>query len=152
MLNNAQLIGHLGRDPIVQHLPNGDLVARLSIATSERWRDIATGERREATEWHRVSLFGRLAEVAQQYLKKGALVYVSGKIKHRKYTDSDGIERYTTDIHGNIMQMLGDGLRREREPGEDDDQEAPAARPGARHNSRPAPAGLDDMADDDIPF
>lgn len=151
MLNNAQLIGRLGQDPEVHYLASGDAVARLSVATTERWRDSQTGDRRETTEWHRVNLFGRLAEVAQQYLKKGALVYISGKIRYRKYTDRDGIERYATDIQGNIMQMLGDGMRREREPGEDD-QDAPPARQGGGRQGRHQPSTAPDDMDDDIPF
>lgn len=108
-VNKVILIGNLGVDPEVRYLPNGNAVANLRLATSENWRDKATGERRERTEWHRVSIFGKLAEVAQQYLHKGSKVYIEGQLRTRKWQGQDGQDRYTTevvvDINGS-MQML----------------------------------------------
>ena len=106
-LNKVILIGHLGRDPENRYLPSGEQVTSIAIATTDRWRDKATGEQREQTEWHRISFFGKLAEIAGQYLKKGSQVYVEGRIGTRKYTDRDGVERYQTQIIADTMQMLG---------------------------------------------
>ena len=106
MLNNAQIIGHLGRDPEVRYLPGGEAVANFSIATTEKWKDKATGEQREATEWHRVVLYKRLAEIAGQHLRKGTLVYIEGHLQTRKWTGKDGIERHTTEIVGDELRML----------------------------------------------
>ena len=106
-LNKVILIGHLGRDPETRYLPSGEQVTSIAIATTDRWRDKATGEQKEQTEWHRISFFGKLAEIAGQYLKKGSQVYVEGRIRTRKYTDREGIERYATEIIGDRMQMLG---------------------------------------------
>ncbi len=136
-LNKATIIGHLGRDPETRYLPSGEAVTNFSVATSKSWKDKQTGERREATEWHRISTFGKLAEIAGQYLLKGSLVYVEGEINTRKYTDSSGAEKYATEIRADTMKMLGP------KPQQDSQSE------------RPAPAtssgGFDDM-DDDIPF
>ena len=107
MLNQAQIIGHLGRDPEIRYLPSGEAVANFSIATTEKWKDKATGEQREATEWHRISTFGKLAEIAGEYLVKGSLVYIEGKINTRKYQDKNGVERTATEIRADTMQMLG---------------------------------------------
>lgn len=155
MLNQAQIIGYLGKDPEVRYMPSGDAVANFSIATSERWKDKQTGETREATEWHRINTFGKLAEIVGQYLHKGSLVFVQGKITTRKWTDKDGIERYSTEIKADSLKMLGG-----REGGEGG-QQAPQQRQAApQRQQRPsaqqqAPAssgsGFDDM-DDDIPF
>lgn len=106
-LNKVTLIGNLGNDPEIRYLPSGDAVANLSLATTESWRDKATGEQREATEWHRLTMFGRLAEIAGQYLKKGSQIYVEGSIQTKKYTDKDGIERYATGVKCTVMKMLG---------------------------------------------
>lgn len=106
-VNKVILIGNLGRDPEVRYMPSGDAVATLSVATTDTWKDKATGERKEQTEWHRVSFFGRTAEVCGQYLKKGSAVYVEGSLRTRKYTDKDGVEKYATEIRGDAMQMLG---------------------------------------------
>ena len=142
MLNQAQIIGRVGKDPEIKYTQTGDAIVNLSVATSERWKDKATGEQKEATEWHRVVFYGRLAEIAGEYLRKGSLVYVSGQIKTRKYTDKDGIERYTTEIRGNNLILLG-GRSGEGRPheGRAAHKEAPAAQG----------SGFDDM-DDDIPF
>lgn len=106
-INKVIIIGNLGRDPENRYLPNGEQVTSIAVATTDRWRDKATGEQKEATEWHRISFFGKLAEIAGQYLKKGAQVYVEGRLKTRNYTDKNGIERYQTEIIADQMQMLG---------------------------------------------
>ena len=106
-LNKCQFIGHLGRDPETRYLTNGDAVTNISVAITETWRDKATNEKRESTEWVRVTFFRKLAEIAGQYLNKGSLVYVEGKMKTRKFTDKDGVEKYVTEIHGDEMKMLG---------------------------------------------
>lgn len=106
-MNKVILIGHLGADPEVRSMPNGDHVANLRLATSEKWRDKASGETKEATEWHRVVMFGRSAEVAGQYLKKGSQLMVEGKIKTRKWQGQDGKDRYSTEIHAERFEMLG---------------------------------------------
>ncbi|MDR3369113.1 single-stranded DNA-binding protein [Rhodoferax sp.] len=166
-VNKVILVGNLGRDPEVRYLPSGDPVANVTIATSSRYKN-KSGEMVEETEWHRVTFFGRLAEIASQYLKKGRPVYVEGRIKTRKYTDKDGQEKYATDIIANEMQLLG-GREGMGAPAGDDDgysgeaggysRPAPASRPApspGRPTPAPAPAarpasGFDDM-DDDIPF
>ena len=106
-VNKVILVGNLGRDPEVRYTASGDAMCNFSIATTESWKDKASGERRELTEWHRVSLFGKLAEIAGQYLKKGSQVYIEGSLRTRKWTDKDGQEKYTTEIRGDEMKMLG---------------------------------------------
>jgi len=160
-VNKVILVGNLGRDPEVRYLPNGNAVANVTIATSSKYKNQA-GEMVEETEWHRVTFFGKLAEIVGQYLKKGRSIYVEGRIKTRKYTDKDGVEKYATDIIANEMQMLGgrEGMGEPSGSGGDDEagggysRPAAPARPAAA--ARPAPAakpssGFDDM-DDDIPF
>jgi single-strand DNA-binding protein len=106
-LNKVTIIGTLGRDPEVKYMPSGDAMANLSIATNESWKDKTTGERRESTEWHRVTVFRRLAEVAGEYLRKGQQVYIEGSLKTRSYDDKDGQKRYVTEIVASDMKMLG---------------------------------------------
>lgn len=106
-VNKVILVGNLGRVPEIRHMPSGEAVCTLSVATSETWKDKTTGERKEATEWHKVVLFGRLAEIADQYLRKGAAIYVEGSLRTRKWTDKSGVERYTTEIRADVMKMLG---------------------------------------------
>ncbi|KLQ32529.1 single-stranded DNA-binding protein [Enterobacter bugandensis] len=109
-VNKVILVGNLGQDPEVRYMPSGGAVANITIATSESWRDKQTGEQKEQTEWHRVVLFGKLAEVAGEYLKKGSQVYIEGQLRTRKWTDQQGVEKYTTEIVVNVggtMQMLG---------------------------------------------
>ena len=110
-VNKVILVGHLGNEPEVRYMPNGNAVANITLATSEGWRDKATGEQREKTEWHRVVLFGKLAEVAKEYLHKGSQVYIEGQLQTRKWQDQSGQDRYTTEIvvqgYNGIMQMLG---------------------------------------------
>jgi single-strand DNA-binding protein len=161
-VNKVILVGNLGRDPEIRYMPSGEPVANITIATSSKYKN-KSGEMVEETEWHRVTFFGKLAEIVGQYLKKGRSVYVEGRIKTRKYTDKDGIEKYATDIIANEMQMLG-GREGMGEPSGDDGgydsaprRPAPAPRPAAaapaaRQAPPPRPAsGFDDM-DDDIPF
>ena len=137
-VNKAILIGRLGRDPEVRQMPNGEAVCNFSIATDETWKDRQTGQRQERTEWHAITLYRRMAEVAGQYLKKGGLVYIEGKIQSRKYTGKDVVERTAYDIVANKMKMLGGGQ---------DGQNAPA--PQAKGQ---APAHPQKDADSDIPF
>jgi single-strand DNA-binding protein len=156
-VNKVILIGNLGADPESRFLPSGDAICNLRLATTEIWRDKATGERREATEWHRVALFGKTAETAAQYLRKGSQVYIEGSLRTRKWQDQSGQDRYTTEIRGDVMKMLGgrQGAGGEapmpREEGGAD--EAPARAPSAPR-SQPAPVRNDDFGnfDDDIPF
>jgi len=165
-LNKVILIGNLGADPETRYAPSGDAICNLRIATTEVWKDKASGERREATEWHRVVYFGRTAEVAAQYLRKGSQVYIEGRLQTRKWQDKDGQERYTTEIRGDEMKMLGSrqGMGGDAAPSRQDDggYDAPQARPASRpapQQSSSAPAktpaqgggGFGDF-DDDIPF
>jgi len=110
-VNKVILVGNLGQDPEVRYMPSGGAVANITVATSESWRDKATGEQREKTEWHRVALFGKLAEVAGEYLRKGSQVYIEGQLQTRKWQDQSGQERYTTEVvvqgFNGVMQMLG---------------------------------------------
>jgi single-strand DNA-binding protein len=106
-VNRVTLIGNLGSDPDVRYTPTGTAVTNLSLATSESWTDKESGERKERTEWHKVALFGRLAEIGAEYLTKGSQVFIEGKLRTRKWEDRDGIERWTTEIIGEEMQMLG---------------------------------------------
>ena len=106
-INKVILVGNLGADPETRAMPSGMTVANLRIATSESWRDKQTGEQQERTEWHRVALFGRLAEIASEYLRKGSQVYIEGSLRTRKWQDKQGNERYSTEIIGNELQMLG---------------------------------------------
>lgn len=140
MLNQIQIIGRVGKDPEVRYLPSGEAVANLSLATTEKWKDKQSGEMREETEWHRISTFGRLAEIVGEYVKKGGLVYVSGKIKTRKYTDKDGIEKTATEVRANDMKMLSGKPDGER-----------SAAPAQRQAPAAAGSGFDDM-NGDIPF
>lgn len=147
-VNKVILVGNLGADPEVRYLPNGDAVTNIRVATSESWKDKATGEKKELTEWHRVVFYRKLAEIAGQYLKKGSQVYIEGRLRTRKWQGQDGQDRYTTEIEAQEMQMLG---RREGMGG-DMPREAgtrPAARPAA--SSAPGNGGFDDV-EDDIPF
>ena len=108
-INKATIIGTLGRDPEVRHTAGGSAVANLRVATNEEWRDKASGEKKTSTEWHAVVLFGKPAEIAGEYLKKGRMVYIEGRLQTRKYQDKEGVERYSTEIVASDMQMLGGG-------------------------------------------
>lgn len=149
-LNKIQLIGNLGRDPEVRYSGDGRAIANLTIATTENWKD-QSGQRQEKTEWHRVVIFGPLAEVAEKYLKKGQSAYFEGKLQTRKWTDKDGQERYTTEVvvdRGGSMQMLG-GRSDVSMDDSDFDQSSSSSSAGAMKSAAPA---SDDAFDDDIPF
>jgi single-strand DNA-binding protein len=120
-VNKAIILGNLGRDPEVKYTTGGDPVCNLSIATSEQWKD-KSGDKQERTEWHRVTLFGKTAEIAGEYLRKGSTVYIEGRIQTRKYTDKDGVEKYSTEIVGDRMQMVG----KASESGRAEKQQQPA--------------------------
>lgn len=135
-VNKVIIVGHTGRDPETRTFPSGDQVCNVTIATSEKWKDKQSGEIREATEWHRVAFNGKLAEIAASFLAKGSLVYVEGQIRTRKYTDKDGVEKYSTEIRADRMQMLG---------GRPKDDEAEKPIPRRR-------AVTSDGDDDDVPF
>lgn len=153
-VNKVILVGNLGRDPEMRYLPSGEAVANLAVATTDKYKD-KSGQMVEHTEWHRVSFFGRTAEVCGQYLKKGSAVYVEGSIRTRKYTDKEGVEKYATEIRGDRMQMLGGrsgGGMADMDDG-DFNQAPPRSQPSKAPAAaqRPASSGFDDM-DDDIPF
>ncbi len=154
-VNKVILVGHLGKDPEIRYAPNGGAIANITLATSESWKDKTSGEKQEKTEWHRVVFFGRLAEIAGEYLKKGAQIYVEGRLQTRKWQDKEGKDRYTTEIVAAEMQMLGSREGRGVPTDSDMDQtpaaegRAPAAMAGA-HGAK-ASAAADDF-DDDIPF
>lgn len=158
-VNKVILVGNLGRDPETRYLPSGDAVTNVTIATTEQWKDKG-GEKQETTEWHRVAFFGRLAEVAGEYLKKGSQVYVEGRLQTRKWTDKEGQERLTTEIRADRMQMLGsrggmgggggdysEGGEESRPPR----SAPPAQRAPASGGAAKAPSKFDDL-EDDIPF
>ncbi|WP_104400064.1 single-stranded DNA-binding protein [Vibrio penaeicida] len=121
-INKVILVGNLGNDPEIRYMPSGGAVANITIATSESWRDKATGEQREKTEWHRVALFGKLAEVAGEYLRKGSQVYIEGQLQTRKWQDQSGQDRYTTEVvvqgFNGVMQMLGGRQQGQGAPGQ----------------------------------
>lgn len=144
-VNKAILIGRLGRDPEVRHMPNGEAVCNFSIATSETWKD-QSGQKQERTEWHAITLYRRMAEVAGQYLKKGSQVYIEGRIQSRKYTGKDGIERTAYEIIGSEMKMLDGG----NDSGQQNAQHTPPAPPSRQTPAAPAQP-VDDI-DDDVPF
>ncbi len=166
-VNKVIIVGNLGRDPEVRYNPNGVAWCTVSIATTRNWKNRETGERQEETEWHRVVFNDRLAEIAGEYLKKGRSVYVEGRLKTRKWTDKDGVEKYTTEILANEMQMLGgrEGMGGDSEGGGGGggyargggggggggERSAPAPRPAPTKPAAKSSTGFDDM-DDDIPF
>lgn len=149
-VNKVILVGNLGADPETRYLPSGEAVTNIRIATTDRWKDKASGEMKEATEWHRISFFGRLAEIAGEYLKKGSQVYVEGSLRTRKY-DKDGQTHYSTEIRGDTMQMLGS-----RQGGGAPDSRGSERAAPARAEGKPAaarkPAGSFNDMEDDIPF
>jgi single-strand DNA-binding protein len=162
-VNKVIIVGNLGRDPETRYMPSGDAMTNIAVATTDKWKDKASGEQKEATEWHRIAFFGKLAEIAGQYLKKGSQVYIEGKLRTRKWTDKEGAEKYTTEIIADTMQMLGSRQGMGGSSGDDagygGSSGAPAQRPASgsgssggasRPASKPAP-NFSDM-DDDIPF
>lgn len=144
-VNKAIIVGTLGQDPEMRYTANGSAVANISVATNESWKDKATGEAQERTEWHRIVMFGKLAEIAQQYLKKGSQAYFEGRIQTRKWQDNSGNDRYSTEIVANEMQMLG---------GRAGGGGGAPMESGSQSQSKPAPAETAPMDDgfDDIPF
>ena len=148
-VNKVILLGNLGADPETRYMPNGDAVATVRLATTETWKDRNSGEKREATEWHRVVFFRKLAEIVGQYLKKGSSVYIEGRIRTRKWQDKDGQERYTTEIEAEEMKMLG-SRQGQGEPSYGGDAPAPSYG-GAKPAAAAKKPSFDDM-DDDIPF
>ncbi|MCR5884769.1 single-stranded DNA-binding protein [Rhizobacter sp. J219] len=163
-INKVIIIGNLGKDPEVRYTPNGSAVCNITVATSRQWKDKNSGEKQEETEWHRIVFFDRMAEIAGEYLKKGRPVYVEGRLKTRKWTDKDGVEKYTTEIMAENMQLLGGreggggggdeggggGYSRGSQGG-GGERSAPASRPAASKPAAKSSTGFDDM-DDDIPF
>lgn len=150
-VNKVILVGNLGRDPEVRYMPSGDAVASFSIATTETWKD-KNGQKQEQTEWHRISMFGKQAEIAGQYLKKGSSVYIEGRLQTRKWTDKDGNERQTTEIRAERMQMLGSRSSNTFEVMDDEGGNAPPPRQSASAASKPSGGPSFDDFDDDIPF
>lgn len=149
-INKVMIIGRVGKDPEIRYTTSGDAICNLTVATSESWKDKATGEKKELTEWNRISMFGRLAEIAGQYLKKGSQVYIEGSLRTRKWTDKEGVERYTTEIRADEMKMLGskpDGGSSSNDSGDSGYQDA------APKQTRQAPEknSFDDL-EDSIPF
>ncbi len=144
-INKVILIGHVGQDPETRYMPSGSAVTNLRLATTEQWKDRESGEQQERTEWHNVAMFGRLAEIAAEYLRKGSQVYIEGRLRTRKWQDRDGNDRWTTEIVANEMQMLGgrpgSGAPASREPRESRESREPQG----------AAAPVEDF-DDDIPF
>lgn len=145
-INKVILVGNLGRDPETRYTPDGAAVTNLALATSESWKDKQSGEMQERTEWHRVVMYGRLAEIASEYLKKGAKIYVEGKLRTSKWQDkTTGVDKYSTDIIANEMQML------DAKGGNSGGYSAPASQPASRSHDMPEMGGSDAF-DDDIPF
>ena len=175
-VNKVIIVGNLGRDPETRYMPNGEAVTSIAVATTESWKDKTSGEKKELTEWHRITFYRKLAEIAGQYLKKGSQIYIEGRLQTRKWTDKENVERYTTEIIADSMQMLGSrqGMGGGAGAAMDDDYAASAPAPrqssggsgssgggrdgggsgngggGARQPAKPAP-NFNDM-DDDIPF
>jgi single-strand DNA-binding protein len=154
-VNKVILIGNLGRDPETRYMPDGGAITNISIATTENWKD-KNGEKQEKTEWHRVAFFGKLAEIAGEYLKKGSQVYVEGRLQTRKWQDKDGADKYTTEIVANAMQMLGSrqGMGGGADRGEPPDRDAGAGSAPGKAAGKPAAkaGGKFDDFEDDIPF
>lgn len=163
-VNKVILVGNLGQDPEVRYMPNGGAVANITLATSESWRDKQTGEMKEQTEWHRVVLFGKLAEVAGEYLRKGSQVYIEGQLRTRKWTDQAGVDKYTTEVVVNVggtMQMLGGRQQNGSQPGNNEWGQSQQPQGGQQFSGQPqntgaapAPAAGNEPPpfDDDIPF
>ena len=148
-LNQAQIIGYLGKDPEVRYLPNGDAVANFSIATSEKWKDKTSGEPREETEWHRISVFGRLAEIVGEYLKKGSLVFVQGKLKTRKWQDKDGNDKYSTEV---VLNGFNAVLTLLDKPAESEEREPAPQTQHTKPTTGVARRSQREDMDDEIPF
>jgi len=152
-VNKAIIVGNLGHDPEVRYMPSGEKVVSVSVATTEKWKDRASGEPREVTAWHRVTAFGKTADVVAEYARKGAPIYVEGSIRYQKYTDKNGVEKVATDIRADRVQLLSG--RRDDDRDDGNQARAPATPPRTSPPSTPPAtsngSGFDDM-DDDIPF
>lgn len=144
-LNKVMLIGRCGREPEIRYSPSGGAICNLSLATTETWKDKATGEKKEATEWSRVVFFDRLAEIVGEYVKKGSLIYVEGKLTTRKWADKDGVEKYTTEIRAQSMQLLGGRPQQ-------DEQQQPESRPAQQQRPQQSSSPADPFDDETIPF
>jgi single-strand DNA-binding protein len=147
-INKAIIVGTLGKDPETRYMPSGGAVTSIAVATNENWTDKQTGQKQERTEWHNVTFFGRLAEIAGEYLKKGSQVYIEGSLRTEKWQDKQGNDRYTTKIIANEMQMLGG------RPGGGNNDYSSSSQQQQQSQPQPAnqPAPVDDSFDDDIPF
>ncbi len=158
-INKAIIVGNLGNDPDMKYLPNGDAVTNISVATSESWTDKQSGQPQERVEWHRITAYRKLAEIMGQYLKKGSQVYIEGKIQTRKWTDQNGVERYTTEIIANQMQMLGSKFDNQNQQNMGNNgasqsnvsNNQPQAQQQPSQNNQQTQADEDDFSDD-IPF
>ena len=161
-INKVIIVGNLGNDPDVRYMPSGGAVTNLSIATSESWKDKSSGEAQERTEWHRVVMFGRLGEIAGEYLRKGSKIYIEGKLQTRKWQDNNGQDRYTTEIVASEMQMLdsrgagdqsfGGGQQQQQPRGQQQSRPQAQQQPQQQPQQQAAPAGDFGDFDDDIPF
>lgn len=153
MLNKLQIIGRVGKEPELRTMQTGEAVASLAVATTEKWRDKVSGEMKEETEWHKVSAFGRLAEIIGDYVKKGSLIYIEGKVKTRKYLDKDGVEKYSTEVKATEMKLLSSNQRDEQEPPprQQQRQQEQPRQPQRQPRQQQRSSGFDDM-NDDIPF
>ena len=153
-VNKVIIVGNLGADPETRYTASGGAICKIRLATSEQWTDKNTGQKQERTEWHRVTLFGKLGEIAGEYLKKGRQVYIEGSLRTDKYTDKDGVEKFSTEIIASEMQMLG-GMGGERSEGagppRERSQRGPSSGPPSSSGPRNAPPA-DSFDDDDIPF
>ncbi len=141
-VNKVIIVGNLGNDPDTRYMPSGSAVTNLSVATNESWKDKQTGEQKDRTEWHKVAMFGRLAEIAAEYLRKGSQVYIEGKLRTRKWQDQNGNDRWTTEIVADEMQMLGGRMG----------SDAPAMNDSPPPSAPPPQGGGSEDFDDDIPF
>lgn len=142
-VNKVILVGNLGADPESRFAPSGDAICNISVATTESWKDKQTGEKKEATEWHRVGFYGKLAEIVGQYLKKGSQVYIEGSLRTRKWQDKTGQDRYTTEIRGDVMKMLGGKSEGQQQSA------APRQQAPQRQQTAPPAGDFDDL---DVPF
>jgi single-strand DNA-binding protein len=149
-VNKVIIVGTLGADPDTSYAPSGSAITKLSIATNESWKDKETGEQKEKTEWHRISMFGRLAEISAEYLRKGSQVYIEGKLATNKWQDKEGNDRWTTEIIANQMQMLGGRPTGNATSSKsNENQQSPS---NENQQSPPEPPAVTDDFDDDIPF
>jgi single-strand DNA-binding protein len=150
-VNKVIIVGNLGNDPDTKYMPSGSAVTNLSVATNESWKDKATGEQKDRTEWHRVAMFGRLAEIAAEYLRKGSQVYIEGKLRTRKWQDKQGNDRYSTEVIADEMQMLS-GRTGGGAPAMGGDSGGPPPMGGGSGGPPPQGGGSSNDFDDDIPF